>query len=293
MTKFRLFSDTHYYHNKYHNEQYTHEVFSQLNDGFDGVNLIAGDVGASAEEVKDFCDTFLPKQRCIIIGGNHFMYGYHKTYSAINEHYKKIITKDSAFVFADRESFECTARDGDYDTNCPIVFAATLWSNFLSSGVENQEKAMRNAEYGVSDFRCRYYDAGDVYGKQILTPYEMWKECEYTLADIKIAYIRAKLQQRPFILMTHFPVTVKSTSKKFINSPLSPYFCNNLEQWIIDNIPETAFILQGHQHNRWKGFIEDKQKHVKIPVYQNPFGYVSQNEDYQKPLWNPKLIVEA
>ena len=96
MTKFRLFSDTHYYHNKYHNEQYTHEVFSQLNDGFDGVNLIAGDVGASAEEVKDFCDTFLPKQRCIIIGGNHFMYGYHKTYSAINEHYKKIITVTGA-----------------------------------------------------------------------------------------------------------------------------------------------------------------------------------------------------
>ena len=65
----------------------------------------------------------------------------------------------------------------------------------------------------------------------------------------------------------------------------------SLRKWIIENIPNTAFILQGHQHNRWQGKIEGEG--VSIPVYQNPFGYVTGNETYAEPQWDPKLIVEV
>ena len=297
MTKFRLFSDNHYYYNKHFNPEYTDEMFSQLNDGFDGVNLIAGDVGVSPDEVKDFCDRYIPNQRAIIIGGNHFMYGCKADYESINEEYKKVLGEydylgsDCPIVFANRDSYDCQESKESYNYDAPVVFGATLWSNFMLNGIDNQEKAMRDAENGVSDFRCTYTVPGSSYGAIVLSPYDMWKEFEYTLADIKMAYIRAMQKGRSFILMTNFPVTPESTEEKYKGSPLNPYFCNDLRQWIIENIPNTAFILQGHLHNRWQGVIEGNG--VSIPVYQNPFGYITQNETYAEPEWNPNLIVEV
>lgn len=295
MTKFRLFSDNHYYHNKYYNEEYTNEMFSKLNNGFDGINLIAGDVGASPDEVKDFCDTFIPGQRAIIIGGNHFMYGCQAKYEQINEEYEKVfgdyMYEESPAIFVNRKDIICYESEGNYGLNAPVVFGATLWTNFMLNGVEKQLKAMSDAEFGVSDFRCTYSVSGSSYRGIILSAYDMWKEFEYTLADIKMTYTRAQQQGRKFILMTHFPVTPESTAEEFKGSPLNPYFCNDLRKWIIENIPNTAFILQGHQHNRWQGKIEGEG--VSIPVYQNPFGYISQNESYKEPEWNPNLIVEV
>ena len=171
------------------------------------------------------------------------------------------------------------------------MFGANLYSNFLLNGVDKQTKAMNDAELGVSDFRCNYFIPGSSYRGIILPAYDMWKQFEYTLADIKMAYTRAQQKGNPFILMTHFPVTPESTEEKYKGSPLNPYFCSDLRQWIIENIPNTAFILQGHLHNRWQGKIEGNG--VSIPVYQNPFGYISQNESYAEPEWDPKLIVEV
>lgn len=297
MTKFRLFSDNHYYYNKSYNEEYTDEMFSKLNDGFDGVNLIAGDVGATPDEVKEFCDKYIPGQRAIIIGGNHFMYGCRADYNSLNEEYKKVLgeydylSSNCPIVFANRNCYDCQESEDEIDLNAPVVFGATLWTNFMSNGVDKQEKAMRDAESGVSDFCCNYSVPESSYQGVILSPYDMWKEFEYTLADIKIAYIRAMQKGKKFILMTHFPVTPESTAEEFKGSPLNPYFCNDLRKWIIENIPNTAFILQGHQHNRWQGKIEGEG--VSIPVYQNPFGYVTGNETYAEPQWDPKLIIEV
>ena len=299
MTKFRLFSDNHYYYNKHYNEEYTDEMFSKLNDGFDGVNLIAGDVGSSPNEVKEFCYKYIPNQRAIIIGGNHFMYGFQASYEDLNKEYKKVLGEydclgsGNLIVFANRDDYSCQKTEDDFDIHAPIVFGATLWTNFMSDGVDKQEEAMRAAEYGVSDFRFTYVIPGSTYRGVIMSPYDMWKEFEHTLADIKIAYVRAMQKGRKFILMTHFPVTPESTAEEFKGSPLNPYFCNDLRKWIIENIPNTAFILQGHQHNRWQGKIEDKEKGVSIPIYQNPFGYITQNETYAEPEWNPNLIVEV
>ena len=272
-------------------------MFSKLDNGFSGINLIAGDVGASPNEVKEFCDKFIPGQRAIIIGGNHFMYGWQAEYKEINKEYKKTIgdymSEETPAIFVDRKSVTCYESEGNYNPDAPIVFGATLWSNFMLNGEDKQEKAMRDAEWGVSDFRCTYFIPESSYRGVILSAYDMWREFEYTLADIKMAYIKAKQQGKKFILMTHFPVTPESTAEEFIGSPLNPYFCSDLRKWIIENIPDTAFILQGHQHNRWKGKIEDKTKGVNIPVYQNPFGYISQNETYIEPEWDPNLIIEV
>ncbi len=297
MTKFRIFSDNHYYYNKHYNEEYTNEMFSKLDDGFDGVNLIAGDVGVSPDEVKEFCEKFIPGQRAIIIGGNHFMYGCQADYESINDEYEKVlgdyICEETPAIFVNRKSVICHKSMSEFGEKSPVVFGATLWSNFMLYGLDRQEKAMRDAEMGVSDFRCTYTIPGSTYRGIILSAYDMWHEFEHTLADIKIAYMRACQQGRKFILMTHFPVTPESTAEEFIGSPLNPYFCNDLRDWIVENIPGTAFIVQGHQHNRWQGTIESKTKGICIPVYQNPFGYVTQNEAYVEPEWNPKLIVEV
>ena len=62
---------------------------------------------------------------------------------------------------------------------------------------------------------------------------------------------------------------MRSCHEKYAGNPLNPYFCNNLDNFILDTKP--FLWIHGHTHSEFDYFLGDTR------VICNPLGYPGEN----------------
>jgi len=112
------------------------------------------------------------------------------------------------------------------------IWAGTLWSD-LSNPVD-----AFFAQTNINDFRLIRTTDDD--GSWKLTPEDVTTMHRNSLASIAAF--------KPDVVASHFPPLRLSNNPKYPENELTPYFCNDLSEFIFDN-PQIKLWISGHTHN--------------------------------------------
>lgn len=150
---------------------------------------------------------------------------------------------------------------------------ATLWTD-LNHMNPIDVYAVNN---GLNDFRfIRYGPPDDMY-KFLFSPVH----CEF-LHKQDLAFIQTsltKVKTEKIVVMTHHAPSRKSIAPKWMHSNINAGFCNDLDEFILNN--KIDLFVHGHMHDSFDYYIG------KTRVVCNPKGYGNENSDF-----NPNLILD-
>jgi len=122
------------------------------------------------------------------------------------------------------------------------VVQTPLYTNF-----GNDPFCARHAARCITDFRA----TAD------LIPYDYIKSYNNVVDKI--------FESESEVVMTHWAPTMKAVAPQFEGDVLNPYFCNNLDERIMDS--NKKLWVFGHVHTRWDFMIGDCR------MVSNPLGY--------------------
>ena len=93
------------------------------------------------------------------------------------------------------------------------------------------------------------------------------KKCK----DVFYEELKFIFQSPSEIVVTHFPPSLQCVAEKFKGNLLNSYFCNNLDQMIMDS--NKKLWICGHDHNRFDFVIGNCR------IVENSIGYPNELKD--------------
>lgn len=213
----------------------------------------AGDTGSLLATQRFYRNSFWNDKQAVFIAGNHLCYGIYDTLSTVEESLSNEfhINNNVSFLQNSEKHF------GDI-----VVLGTTLWTDFKVFG--SQELSLKYAVRALNDFRSVMYTE-DAY----LSPKDT-----VVLNSLAKKYIHKRLKKNPtkkYIIVTHHTPSLRSSSPQYLNDPITPCFCNDMEDFIEqhDNI---LMWIHGHVHNAVYYMIGN------VPIICNPYGYKTYQE---------------
>jgi predicted phosphodiesterase len=325
MVKCRIISDLHYTKGingpDWNGTYKTSNLWKNFSKDFQepvDITLIAGDIAAGIDDHKEFFESFFPNQKVIFIDGNHICYTYtkdnkHPILSELKQELKKEFPIKHLFWRYLENDWcwidENTAVIGstfytDYNY-CDLTLeefneklqAWHLWTRLygLPSKYEPVTKltkqiirneTMAEACSRMNDFKWgkennRFYLSPEYYFKLHKLAKKEVKRCHNEIIDLNP---NAKI-----ILMTHHCLSPKCISEKYKKGLLNASYTSDLEKWIDKELPGVKLVISGHVHNRCDFTFGKRNIHYIV----NPCGYIPYNEPFNKPKFNPNLIIDT
>ena len=275
--KVLIISDLHYDYN-------SHSLGIEFEYGFENklnevdLVLIAGDTTGDFEQTSLFFNRLKQKinSNTVIacVGGNHL--GYNR----IKNGYEN--TKENA-IFTLKQNFNSepiyflensVLEVGEY-----VVVGACLYTDFKLYNTQDFSKQI--SEYYINDFnyvQTMDYDLGII---RYVNSDDYIKWHKHSVDFIEQTC--QKYKDKKIILLTHFLVTPKSISKKYIDNSLNPFYCTNLE-WLFDKYENIELVVSGHSH---------ESSDIKIGntrIILEPYGYFLREQYTPPEEWFGKII---
>ena len=263
--KIRVMSDLHVDVNK----KYSRKRF-YWNDR-DILTIIAGDIAGSLEVAAPFLRKHF--NNALFIGGNHILYNRdNKSIQQLHRDYSAEFPLDSAVSYL----------ENDYKEVDGVVFiGATLWTDYTYGG--NREENMLSAANGMNDFAYGLFEEGGDVPLRARHCLDMFEE---SLSFIKAVYDKFCNSEKKIVLIVHHGISPRALPENYRNPEYDAAYTSDLEDYLIQNLPNLALVVHGHIHRRFQYNIGP------IPVVCNPCGYVIDCEDRRRPIWNKDLIIE-
>lgn len=249
--RIKILSDLHVDYNQRYN---LNILQSKITEGeFDFV-ILAGDIGEGVFGLDWAQDMFIRKGPFIYIPGNHEY--YHNDKKDLDEYYAS-----QFFVYNNRTYIQDSVR----------FICSPLWSNFALNG--NPELHKIPASMEINDFRIiENFSVDDCISEFNYSYYFIEEELK-------------KPWNGKTVLVTHFGVSPMSLHEQYGDSPLNPYFVNDISE--IFEKYDIDLCIHGHTHSSCDYEIYGTR------VICNPFGYHSPYSGYENKNFNPNLIVEV
>lgn len=325
MTKLRIISDLHYtrgingpaWDKNYKSSDLWKNFGEQLQNPVD-FTLIAGDIAAGIDDHNEFFQSFFPNEKVIFIDGNHLIYYTIKDYfrpilseakQELKEKFPKThllwnylendwmwIDQNTAIIgttfYTDYAYCDLTLEELN-----DIIKAWNVWGSLYGLPLKStpiteltkkviQEETMSEARGRLNDFQW-----GNESKRKRLSPEYYLKLHKKAKKEVKRCYneITSFNPNANIILMTHHCLSPQCISKEYKKGLLNASYTSNLEKWIDKEFPRIKLIVSGHVHNRCD-FTFGK-RNVRYII--NPCGYISYNEPYNEPKFNPNLIIDT
>ena len=158
------------------------------------------------------------------------------------------------------------------------ILGATLWTDFrLASNEAERKRAMDMAGQYSHDFSRIYRDES----RATFT----LEDCARCFAE-HLAWLESALAERfdgHTVVMTHFAPSPGSIARKFVDSPLNPFFVSELDDLI--RRVDVSLWVHGHTHTSFDYQIGDTR------ILCNPRGYIIDGR-LENPQFDPYLTVE-
>lgn len=275
--KIRIVSDLHFDYN-------IHTIGKDFEYGFErnlkdtDLLLIAGDTGSN-DEIEAFYLKRLGKKlkNTIVacVAGNHLGYNTPKNFVGTSyiEHMRLNLRRrfcDKPIYYLENEYFQLQ----DY-----IIAGCTLYTDF--SLYKNPEKDGQVAMSYINDFR--YVHTID-YEEGLIKPVHYTDYIKWHKKSIEfIEKLCEKFPNKKIILLTHFLVTPKSISKKYVDNILNPFYCTDLENLIL-KYPNIKLVASGHSHEKNISKIGD------TPIILSPYGYFGRETQMHPSKYFGKIV---
>ncbi len=251
-----------------------HMDFTKIRDhrappGTDVV-VLAGDTHPGVLGLMWAAETF-PDLPVIMVPGNHEYYGKR----AIDRHGRKMQEKAEALNRETGSRVHMLDR-GEVVLSGTRFLCATLWTDYALYGLENREKAMRDAEREMNDYR------------NVCSTLNRRLTAAFVLGEHRKS--RAWLEERlavpfdgPTVVVTHHPPTPRALPPGYRGDSVSPCYASDLEALMQGpTAPEAWF--HGHVHVCHDHVVGGTR------VVANPRGYVEW-KSVENPLFDPGLLL--
>lgn len=223
------------------------------------VLLVIGDIAEYALNHHSMFYDYVSHEykHVIIVEGNHEFYF---------SDYKKIIDNK---IYPCKHDNVHILRNNSIIIEDVLFYGGTLWSN-LSNLSELDKFVIKQM---ISDFSVIKYDGSGFCPEYMLPYYNEFVDNLYN----EVIYGNVDINKK--IVLSHFAPSRKSIATRFLSSNLSPYFCNDMDNLVIDS--KANFWLHGHTHDSFDYMLGNTN------VLCNPRGYPNEN----KSIYTPKEII--
>lgn len=216
---------------------------------------------ASIKPIEDFvnlCNSY--GKACVFVLGNHDYYGHNFYNSAIEiECYKRgynLLTLNNTFKY---KSFEFIGNIFGTDFELP------------DTGYNNVDLTKMYCRRNISDFYEIYRDSAL---DDLFTPDDYINEFNKSLE-----FIEPYRYKENIVLVSHFPLSKTCLDPRYLNSPLNPYFINDI------NLEGFNIVVSGHTHTTLHNKIGNTD------VYINAYGYSNKN-NFECLMYENDFIIE-
>jgi len=244
MTKLWIMSDLHLEFSG------IYDFIEQLPQNMDyDIAVLAGDIDIKIVQSNSHALEIFKDNPIIQVAGNH-------------EFYHGCLEDENTFINSTK------THKGFLQNSILIIddirfIGCTLWTDFNLNG--DQLGAMRLAKYLINDYRF-------IRNKnEKITPNEILKE--FTVSKY---FIMAELEKAFYgktVVVTHHAPSGRSKSKKIDHRSSNPYFCSDLDSFILQYQPD--LWIHGHTHFSHDYYIG------KTRVVCNPKGYGNENPSFK------------
>lgn len=275
--KILIVSDLHYDYNLHSlGIEFEYDFENKLNEV--DLVLIAGDISGDFARTSLFLDRLRKKitGNTVIacVSGNHLGYnrikkGYENTKENAIFTLRQVYNEKPVY-FLENDVLEL----GEY-----VIIGCCLYTNFKLYNTQDFSKQI--AEYYINDFnyvQIMDYDLGMI---RYVNGDDYIKWHNRSIDFIQQAC--QKYKDKKIILLTHFLVTPKSISKKYVDNNLNPFYCTNLE-WLFDKYENIELVVSGHSHEP----SDIKIGNTRIVL--EPYGYFLREQDIPPEEWSGKII---
>lgn len=137
---------------------------------------------------------------------------------------------------------------------------STLWTDFCLKGKQYAYELSKTIEQNMPDFKYKRPDGLRLKVKEV--------EQEHSLALKFLQHHLNEEHDGPTVVVSHFAPHEKSVHPKYANSPLNPWFANNLPEELI---AQAQLWIHGHTHTSFDYQIDHKNNHCRVVC--NPSGF--------------------
>lgn len=251
--KLKVLSDLHTEHYPFQYQSHGEDILIFAGDCFTVNNV--HDYIIDVEEQN-------PSAKVIIIPGNHEY--YHEDFDHVNREFKSLRGWYPNVRFLLNEGTE---------VNGVNFFGGTMFSDLSLHGDPMQ--GALEAKFGINDFWCIQRN------KKFWTIEDHLEQNEIFLRELKTWKSFLPPEERS-IVISHFSPVKECQNPKFPNSPMNPYFCNDIAPEVHQDI---NLWISGHGHNNFD-FIKNGTRFVA-----NQRGY-SSSKRTENPDFNPSFVLE-
>ena len=275
--KILIVSDLHYDYNLHSlGIEFEYDFENKLNEV--DLVLIAGDISGDFTRTSLFLDRLRKKitgnTMIACVSGNHLGYnrikkGYENTKENAIFTLRQVYNEKPVY-FLENDALEL----GEY-----IIIGCCLYTDFKLYNTQDFSKQI--AEYYINDFnyvQTMDYDLGMI---RYVNGDDYIKWHNRSIDFIEQAC--QKYKDKKIILLTHFLVTPKSISKKYVDNNLNPFYCTNLE-WLFDKYENIELVVSGHSHEP----SDIKIGNTRIVL--EPYGYFLREQATPPEEWSGKII---
>lgn len=242
------------------------------------VILIAGDISGSYKFDEIFLERIkssLKNTKIFFVNGNHTGYDHlsQELYEDTLNHSRYILRQKY------NSSPVCFLENNYQIIDDYIICGCTLYTDFNLYG--KQKSHSIDAELGINDFRyVLYYDnEEEVIRPVCANDYIRW----FNFSKKYIKNICQKYPDKKIIVLTHFQPSPRSISYKYIGNKLNPFYCTNLENFILKNNNIKLWVA-GHVHDCFDYKIGDAR------IVCEPYGYYGYEQSLPPQNYFGKII---
>lgn len=200
----------------------------------------------------DICEEY--NKDYVIVLGNHDYYGF--------------VYRDEVIKTLDDLKINYLVVGKEFKFKGWTFIGDTLFSEFNLPNYDN-EFLINNAKYYLSDFHYIGYNS-----TSLVTPQDYISEFYK-----QYKWINSFRNKENIFVITHFVPSVQLIHEQYEQSPLNPYFVNNL------NLKGFSHWACGHSHQTIRNVIDG------CNVYMNAYGYTD-NINWECPEFNENYIIE-
>lgn len=154
---------------------------------------------------------------------------------------------------------------------------STLWTDFCLKGKQYAYELSKTIEQNMPDFKYKRPDGLRLKVKEV--------EQEHSMALKFLQHHLNEVHNGPTVVVSHFAPHEKSVHPKYANSPLNPWFANNLPEELI---AQAQLWIHGHTHTSFDYPIDFNGKQCRVVCnpsgFHQTFSLKGQNEFVQQQL---------
>lgn len=222
-------------------------IENQNND----ILIIAGDLGQyqylsrHKTFLEELCDNY---EYVLFVEGNHEFYN-----GDIND----------AFPFKTPDNF-ILLRNNTFEYKDIIFYGGTMWSGLTNVTDPTTLHAIQTM---INDFRI--IKNGPI-NFDLTKMTSLYNEFMENLYETLLTHDNDK----KIVVISHFAPSLQSVAPQFKDSPLNPYFCNDIDEFIKGS--QIKYWIHGHTHNHCNYMVGN------VNVLCNPRGYPGESQRTHK-----------